>query len=133
MARRRPPEATVDHDLGQPPPNWTARHVWRHRWGMEHRGPLPEYRAQSWRTVYNAGPLEPHLERARARWAALTDDQRRDWWATDDHHPGPEATPCRHHGGQAVALCPQEECPTVARLQAEHDREHAHYWRPGAI
>lgn len=131
MARLRAPEAADAHDLEQPPPNWTARYVWVHRWGQEHRGPLPENRAQAWRLIYNAGPLEPHLEQVRAHWAEHTDDQRRKCWADDDKYPGPECAPCRHHGGQAVALCPQD-CPTVARMQREYDAENAHYWRPGA-
>lgn len=131
MALRRPPAEHVDLDLEQPPPNWLARYVWVHRWGQEYRGPQPESYAQAWRTVLNAGPLEPHLERLRADWAQLTDDQRRQWWAEDDKYPGPECAPCRHHDDQAVALCPQD-CPTVARMQREYDDENAHYWRPGA-
>lgn len=128
MGYRRPPAEQVDHDLEQPPPNWLARDVWRHRWGQEYRPPLPRYRAQAYRLVLNAGPLEPHLERARARWAGVSEDQRRTWWERDDERPGPECAPCPHHGGQAVALCSQN-CDTVARLQAEHDREHQHYWQ----
>lgn len=132
MARLRPPAEHVDLDLEAPPPNWLARDVWRHRWGQEYRPPLPRSRAQSWRIVFNAGPLEPHLERARARWAVVTEDQRRTWWERDDERPGPECAPCPHHGGQAVALCPQA-CPSVARLQRRYDDANSHYWRPGAI
>lgn len=128
MARLRPPTVDADLALDTPPPNWLARQVFIHRWGMEHRPPLPENRSQSWRITYNAGPVEPHLERARGRWADLTDDDRRKWWGADDERPGPECAPCRHHADQAVAFCPQE-CPSVARLQRRYDDENAHYWQ----
>ncbi len=132
MARRRPPPEELDAlDLEQPPPNHLARAVWVHRWGQEHRGPLPENRVQSWRTIFNAAPLEPNLERVRAHRAELSDDQRRRCWEDDDDRPGPECAPCPHHADQAVALCPQE-CPTVARLQRRYDAANRHYWEPGA-
>ena len=131
MGFRRPPAEHVDLDLEQPAPNWLARQTWWRRWGQEHRGPLPESRAQSWRIIFNAGPLEPHLERARARWAELSEDHRRTWWACDDDRPGPECAPCPHHGGQALAYCPPS-CPSVAKVQAAYDRANEHYWRTGA-
>lgn len=131
MGYRRPPREAIDVDVEQPPPNWLARYVWVHRWGQEHRPPLPENRAQAWRTVFNAAPLEPHLERVRAHWAELTDDQRRKCWEDDEDRPGEECTPCTHHGGQAVAMCPAD-CASVAKLQAAYDRQNEHYWKPGA-
>lgn len=127
MARRRPPEVDTDLALDTPAPNWLARQVWIHRWGQEYRGPQPESYAQAWRTVLNAGPLEPHLERAQQYWGELDDDQRRQWWEHDDgpnHCPG--CQPCKRHK-QAVAFCDQD-CPTVVRLQAAEDGENTHYW-----
>ncbi len=64
MARRRPPAVDTDHALEEPPPNWLARQVFIHRWRQEYRPPLPKNRAQAYRTVYNAGPLEPRRARA---------------------------------------------------------------------
>ena len=131
MGYRRPPTAELDVSLEEPPPNWTAHHVWPYRWSQEYRPPLPKNRAQAYRTIFNAGPLEPHLERARNHWSEFTDEERRKWWEHDDVRPGRECAPCLHHDGQAVALCPQE-CPSVVRMQAEYDAENAHYWQPGA-
>lgn len=130
MARRRPPEATVDHDLEDPPPGWLAGRVWSRRWHLEYRPPLPRYRAQAWRTVLNAGPAGPHVEDAHRVWAALDEAVRRRCWEQDANLRGEGRAPCPHHDHQPVALCPTD-CPTVARLQREHDASNSHYWTPG--
>lgn len=130
MGYRRVPTVDTDLALDTPPPNWLAHRVWHRRWGVEYRPPLPRNRAQAWRIVFAAGPVEPHLEHARRYWSEFTEDRRRRWWESDDVRPGEECTPCPHHH-QAVALCPKE-CPTVARLQRRYDAANQHYWTPGA-
>ena len=134
MAVRRAPEVGVDHDLDAIPPNWLARQVWVHRWGRELMGG-PENHAQNWRTIFNAGPAERHLVRARHHWSEMSVEQRRKLWDRDEadgrqegrRPPWPGTEQCARCEAP-VAFCDQT-CPTVVRIQRDYDLTSDHQWR----
>ncbi len=127
MGFRRPPaEPSDDIDLEAPPPNYTARWLWVMRWGDELMGGSPSY-AHNHRTIYNAGPVEPCLDRVRRWWVEKDPEQRRRVWADDDEWVGFDGLEhCPRHD-RAVAYC-EPSCQTVARIQRQHDESHAHDW-----
>ena len=125
MARPRPPAIEVNADLDGMPPNWAAHWVWVFRWGDEHMGG-PTNRAQNFRTIFAAGPVEPALDRVQRWWDGKGEGVRRRCWEQDGHRPGSGTEHCRHHD-QAVAFC-EQTCPTVAAIQRHHDDAGRHYW-----
>lgn len=127
MARRRPPAEPDDElDVDALAPNWAARWLFVLRWGDQHMGGSPSY-AANFRTVYNAGPVEPCLDRVRRWWAEKTLEERRKVWADDEEWIGWGGTQhCPRHD-RAIAYC-DPSCPAVGRLQREHDESHAHAW-----
>lgn len=124
--RRQPTDEPDDVDVEAIAPHWCARWVWVLRWGDELMGGA-ECFAHNHRTVYNAGPAEPCLERVRRWWAEKTPEQRRSVWADDDEWVGFDGLEhCPRHD-RAVAYC-EPSCPTIQRLQREYDATHAHAW-----
>ena len=128
MGFRRPPAEPDDEvDLEAVPPSWAARWLFVLRWGDELMGGSPSY-AHNHRTIYNAGPVDPCLERVRRWWVEKDPEQRRSVWADDAGWIGFDGTQhCSRHE-QSIAFC-DPDCPAVARIQRQHDESHAHAWK----